>query len=240
MTRRSRIDPRPVGAPRRSADQDRPRASSVAVLLLAALLLVAGCTAEAVPPEGVGDPPPFAACTALTAPPAGAATPGAPAPGTDAAAAPSSGTATDGAALPAVLPDLDLPCFTGGESVSLRALRGPAVINLWASWCQPCRKELPAFQRLVKRSGGDLHVIGVDTRDGRAAARSTAEDLGLTFPNLFDPDEELRRALDRPFVPMTLFVDDGGRIRHLDASGALDDAALAALVERHLGVVVAP
>ena len=85
------------------------------------------------------------------------------------------------------LPDLRLPCFTGGEPVGLDAVRGPAVINLWASWCGPCRKELPAFQRLAGRTGGQLHVVGVDTRDDREAAQSLAADLGSDLSHAFRP-----------------------------------------------------
>ncbi|MFD0819309.1 TlpA family protein disulfide reductase, partial [Micromonospora zhanjiangensis] len=136
------------------------------------------------------------------------------------------------------LPDLRLPCFTGGAPVGLAELPGPAVINLWASWCPPCRKELPAFQRLAVRAGDRLHVLGVDTRDDRAAAESLATDFGLTYPTLFDPDERLRRALARTALPVTLFVDGQGRVRHVDNTGALTDDTLAALVERHLDVPV--
>ncbi|MBO4205000.1 TlpA family protein disulfide reductase, partial [Micromonospora echinofusca] len=138
---------------------------------------------------------------------------------------------------PATLPALDLPCFTDGSTVTLAGLRGPAVVNLWASWCAPCRDELPAFQRLAERTAGTLHVVGVNSRDGREAARSVGLDLGLTFPTLADPQEQLSRQLGRNALPLTLFVDGQGRIRHLDSSGALDDATLTGLVRQHLGVV---
>lgn len=137
------------------------------------------------------------------------------------------------------MPAVRLPCFTGGETVALDSVRGPAVINIWASWCQPCREELPAFQRLAERTAGRLHVVGVDNRDRRESARSLAVDLGLSYPNLVDRDERLRTELGQAALPVTLFADGQGRIRHLDGSGALDDATLAALVERHLQVAVA-
>lgn len=181
------------------------------------LLLAAGCAARPEPPVDAAAPP-FADCGALAESPAGAG---------------------GGASAPTNrLPDLELPCFTGGAAVPLRALRGPVVINLWASWCAPCRAELPAFQRLADRAGDRLHVVGVDTRDRPAAAQSLATDLGLTFPTLADPGEELRVAVNRAALPVTVFVDASGRVRHIHDSAALDDRALADLVARHLDVQV--
>jgi len=113
------------------------------------------------------------------------------------------------------------------------------VINLWASWCHPCRKELPVFQHLADTMGERVHVVGVDTRDERESAQSLAADLGITYPNLVDRDELLRTALGRSTLPLTLFVDGQGRIRHVHDAGALDDDALAGLLQRHLGVAMA-
>jgi thiol-disulfide isomerase/thioredoxin len=221
-------------------------------LLLPLLLLAGACTRTASGPAAtpVGSSAPFADCAALSRPPAKPAGPSAAGPSSagpsstdpSSTGTPAGGTDPAGnrglvpAGAPTLLPDLRLPCFTGGDPVGLAAVRGPAVVNLWASWCPPCRKELPAFQRLAGRAGGQLHVVGVDTRDDRDAARSLAVDFGLTFPTLFDPDEQLRRKVARNALPITLFVDAEGRVRHIDNTGALDDSSLSALVERHLGV----
>ncbi|MGW1059564.1 TlpA family protein disulfide reductase [Micromonospora rubida] len=225
----------------------------LAAVLLPLALLAAGCTASAGDPAPPGPrkntrPSPFAACEALTAPPAAApptptASGSAPAPPTPTASgfAPSGSGAEPAGSAPAggaALPELTLPCFTGGDPVALRAVRGPAVINLWASWCPPCRKELPAFQRLSERSAGRLQVVGVNARDGRDAAQSIGEDFGIRFPVLFDQGDSLSRGLNRNAIPLTVFVDADGRVRHVDVSGALDDARLAELVRRHLGLEV--
>ncbi|MGQ5259219.1 TlpA family protein disulfide reductase [Micromonospora sp. ZYX-F-536] len=199
----------------------------LALLLLPLLLLVgAGCTdgtaGEPPPrPAAAERPSPFQDCAALsTAPPsaAGVATP-----------------ASGGQALP----ELTLACFTGGAPVTLPSIVGPAVINVWASWCPPCRKELPAFQRLSERAAGRLQVVGVNSRDSRSGAQSIGEDFGVRFPILVDQGEALQRELQRNAIPLTLFVDAQGRIRHVDATGALDDARLAELVRQHLGLEVA-
>ncbi|QGN46442.1 TlpA family protein disulfide reductase [Micromonospora sp. WMMD558] len=195
--------------------------------LLVPVLLLAGCTAG--PEQGApatrdgaaqNRPSPFADCAELTA---------APAPSGTATAVPGGGTP---------LPELTLTCFTGGAPVALRDVRGPVVINLWASWCAPCRKELPAFQRLSDRADGRLTVLGVNTRDTRGGAQSIGEDFGVRFPTLVDQGEALQRALGRNAIPLTVLVDADGRIRHVDASGALDDTRLTDLVRQHLGVAV--
>ncbi|MEH0934420.1 TlpA family protein disulfide reductase [Micromonospora psammae] len=200
-----------------------------AALLVPVLLAVAGCTATeqgAPPPSATRAerPSPFADCATLTSAPAA----------TGAATSASTGDAG------ARLPELSLSCFTGGAPVALRDVRGPLVVNLWASWCAPCRQELPAFQRLSERSAGKLQVLGVNNRDSRGGAQSIGEDFGVRFPMLFDQGGALQRELKRNAMPLTLLVDAGGRIRHVDSSGALDDARLTELVRRHLGVEVAP
>lgn len=194
----------------------------LAYLLVPLLLGVAGCTGSAEEPAGRAPatraerPSPFADCAPLTAaPPSGSAPSGAPGD---------------------PLPDLALSCFTGGAPVNVRDIKGPAVINVWASWCPPCRKELPAFQRLSERAGGRFQVIGVNSRDSRGGAQSIGEDFGVRFPMLVDQGDAFERALGRNAFPLTVLVDADGRIRHTDSTGALDDARLAELVRTHLGV----
>lgn len=194
----------------------------LAYLLVPLLLVVAGCTGTTEEPAGPAPatraerPSPFADCAPLTAAPASGPAP--------------SGTPGD------PLPDLALSCFTGGAPVNVRDIRGPAVINVWASWCPPCRKELPAFQRLSERAGGRFQVIGVNSRDSRGGAQSIGEDFGVRFPMLVDQGDAFERALGRNAFPLTVLVDADGRIRHTDSTGALDDARLAELVRTHLGV----
>lgn len=182
------------------------------VAALAGLVLGAGgCDGG----ESTGPQSPLAECDQLTAAPAGA------------------GVAAGGGE---PLPDLSLPCFTGGEPFPLAELRGPAVVNLWASWCGPCREELPALQQYADRAAGQVHVLGVVTEDRWAAAAALATDLGLRFPALDDPDARLNAELGTFALPVTLFVDAAGRVRHVHRTGALDREELARLVRDHLGV----
>jgi cytochrome c biogenesis protein CcmG/thiol:disulfide interchange protein DsbE len=178
-------------------------------------LLLAGCTAAEPEPVTTTDDTasPFADCAALSASPAGG-----------------------GAAAPD-LPDVSLPCFTGGGQVRLAGLRGPAVINLWGSWCGPCREELPIIQELADATAGRLRVIGVDTADSRDAGASFAADQGVTLPTLYDRDKKLLSALGRATLPVTVFVGADGR-RQVYTGKALDKPTLGGLVRAHTGVTV--
>jgi thiol-disulfide isomerase/thioredoxin len=189
--------------------------------IAAVLVLLAGCGQE---PRPAAPPVPFAGCAALAQPP-----PDAPPPGAPAAIGPA----------PSPLPTVALPCYAGGADVDVAALRGPAVVNVWASWCPPCRRELPLLQRFADRHPRGVHVIGVVSTDDRDAALALAGDLGLRFPHLYDGDGALMRAVERNSLPVTLFIDARGRVREIHNTRALDQPTLDRLAARHLGLVPA-
>ena len=137
-----------------------------------------------------------------------------------------------------VLPALTLPCFGHPGTVELRRLGGrPTVVNLWASWCGPCKEELPILQKAHLALRERVRFLGVDTRDSVRPARETLLVTGVTYPSVVDDDEQLRRALGAGAIgmPLTLFVDARGQIagRHL---GGLTEADLRAALREHLGV----
>jgi cytochrome c biogenesis protein CcmG, thiol:disulfide interchange protein DsbE len=211
------------------ASRPAPAAALARWLTPPLVLLLAACTATEVTPDPDEPPSPFADCASLTAPLSAPAPPSASS-AAPAAAAPSSAGAG--------LPDLSLPCFTGGAPVRTADLRGPAVINLWGSWCAPCREELPLMQELADATAGRLHVIGVDTRDDREAGASFATDHGVSMPTLYDREQKLLGALGRINLPVTVFLDGDGK-SFVYNGAALDKPALGELVRAHTGVTVA-
>jgi thiol-disulfide isomerase/thioredoxin len=132
------------------------------------------------------------------------------------------------------VPDIALACFAGGGEVRLRTLGRPAVINLWGSWCPPCRKELPALNAYAGK--GTVLVLGVATEDTRPAAGSIIDDLGLDFPNLYDREGRLHKAIGSLPLPITLFVSGDGTTVYTHRAGALDEAGFERLAREHLGV----
>jgi cytochrome c biogenesis protein CcmG, thiol:disulfide interchange protein DsbE len=138
------------------------------------------------------------------------------------------------------LPDATLPCLGGGRDVRMGSLEGPLVINAWASYCAPCRDELPVLQRLHEAAGDELTVLGIDYEDNApAAALQLASDSGVTFPSVADPTGELRADLQIIALPQTLFVDDQGAIVAIERRELTSFEMAANLVEEHLGVDVA-
>ncbi len=137
------------------------------------------------------------------------------------------------------VPSQTVDCLDGSGAVRLDTLTEPAVINLWASYCIPCHVELPHMQAFAKAAGASVAVIGVDTADRKDAAQSVIDDLGLSYPMVFDPGQRIYNATAGRGLPATLFVAPGGDVRYVYESGtALDEAHLVALTNRYLGVTV--
>lgn len=104
---------------------------------------------------------------------------------------------------------------TQAFQAQLDALRGyPVVVNKWASWCEPCRREFPYLQRLSARFGKRVAFIGVDANDNAAAANTFLGEFPLPYPSFTDPDQDISRLLGATAgFPATAFYDrDGQRV----------------------------
>jgi thiol-disulfide isomerase/thioredoxin len=132
------------------------------------------------------------------------------------------------------VPDLSLACFAGGDKVEIGELHRPAILNLWASWCTPCRTELPALNTYAQR--GTVLVLGVNTEDSRTGAGSIVDDLKLGFPNLYDREGKLHKALGSLPMPVTLFLTADGTVVYTHRAGALDTAGFERIAREYLGV----
>lgn len=115
-----------------------------------------------------------------------------------------------------------------GQPVTLEALRGqPLVLNFWATWCVPCRAEMPELQRLHERLGpAGLVVMGVNQNEAPEAIERYRQELGLDFPTLLDPRLSASREYAVNSIPTTFFIDREGVIRNLFI-GPMTDAVLA-------------
>lgn len=135
-----------------------------------------------------------------------------------------------------VLPPLAFDCLGGGRLDLARAPGLPTVVNLWASWCTPCREELPLMQQLATAGEGKVRVVGVVSKDGRSQAVSFAADAGATFPSAFDGQGDLMGTLGLRGLPYTYLLDPDGSVVFTQFGPVTSESQLRELVSQHLGV----
>lgn len=121
----------------------------------------------------------------------------------------------------------DLPPITGAELDELLRDSGrPSVVNVWASWCPPCRSEAPLLREAHDQFGGSVDFIGVDVQDNQSDAKDFLAEFGIEFEQFFDRPRSVPNFYAAIGTPITFFFDsDGELIRtHL---GVIDDRSLA-------------
>ena len=134
------------------------------------------------------------------------------------------------------LPATVFDCFGGGTLDLSRAPGVPTVLSLWASWCPPCREELPLVQQLADVAGDRVRVLGVASLDGVPQADAFADDAGIHFPSAFDGDGEVMSAIGVNTLPHTLFLAADGSIAYVQTGPVASLSQFQQLVADHLGV----
>lgn len=105
------------------------------------------------------------------------------------------------------------------------------IVNLWATWCGPCRREQPVLTSAHAEAGPDgPFFLGIDERDDPAAALEWIEEFEVAYPSLADPSGYLAYRFGAPFLPVTIVIDADGRLR-FRVVGEIDRATLDRLVE---------
>lgn len=113
-------------------------------------------------------------------------------------------------------PDFALKSSTG-ENLRLSEYRGDVVmINFWATWCGPCRQEMPLLDELYSRyQRVGFSLLGVNIDDDSSRAMSMISELGVSFPVLFDTRKEVSKLYDVDAMPVTVLVDREGKVRYV-------------------------
>jgi thiol-disulfide isomerase/thioredoxin len=127
-----------------------------------------------------------------------------------------------------------LDCLDGNSEILLESIKGPAVINVWGSWCIPCRQEMPFLRELA--ATGKVKIIGIDVEEkNMEAARKFIVDQGMTWPNLYDKDGSTKSTFGMG-VPITWYLDLDGKVvyRHIGVLKSKDQ--LFSEVEKYLGI----
>lgn len=130
------------------------------------------------------------------------------------------------------------PDFTlegaGGGPVRLAGLRGtPVLLNFWATWCVPCRKEMPDFQQVHDSRAGRLAVVAVDLGESAQQVSDFTTELGITYPTVIDREKKVAETYRVVGLPATFLIDREGVVRAV-RFGAFKDVAE---IEKALGKV---
>jgi thiol-disulfide isomerase/thioredoxin len=107
-----------------------------------------------------------------------------------------------------------LECLGGGAPIAADAIMGPALINVWGTWCAPCKKELPHLAHFLQKGDGSVQVIGIAVEEkSQAAVKKFIKSNGMTWPVLYDKSGSTRATFGMG-VPVTWFIDETGEVVH--------------------------
>lgn len=121
----------------------------------------------------------------------------------------------------------DLPAVTAAEfEAHLAELEKPAVVNVWASWCLPCRSEAPLLDEAHRQFGDEIAFIGVDVQDSQPAAKRFLSEFGLDFTHFFDRDRAIPNFYGGLGTPITMFFAPHGELVSIH-NGVIDERTLA-------------
>ena len=117
-----------------------------------------------------------------------------------------------------------------GKAVKLSDMKGtPVVLNFWASWCPPCKAEMPEFDEIAKEYAGKVEFMMVNLTDGQSETQESAQafidSMGYTFPVYFDKDSDAAYKYGIQSIPTTIFIDANGNLV-AGATGAIDGETL--------------
>jgi cytochrome c biogenesis protein CcmG/thiol:disulfide interchange protein DsbE len=108
--------------------------------------------------------------------------------------------------------ELTLDCLDSSPGVNVAAIKGPAIINVWGSWCKPCKDELPFFAEFYQTMDPQIQLIGVDVEEKRIEdGRMFARTHGIMWPNLYDSSSITKKYFGMG-VPVTWFIDGDGKV----------------------------
>lgn len=124
---------------------------------------------------------------------------------------------------------------TSGQAVTLSDLRGqPVVINFWATWCPPCRAEIPHFEAAATRFDGQVIILGVNQAESLITVNPFVREFGMTYPVPLDENNTVSQLYGVSALPTTLFVDSHGVVREV-FPGTMTQAVLEDRISQLLG-----
>jgi thiol-disulfide isomerase/thioredoxin len=129
-----------------------------------------------------------------------------------------------------------LDCLDESSVVNLASIKGPTLVNVWGSWCGPCKDEMPIFVDFYAKHRVSVGLIGISVEEADIQdAQVFVKEYGITWPNLYDSDGSTRTTLGMG-VPITLFIDEKGEIVHRKIGVVTTIEELEDKARKYLGV----
>ena len=133
---------------------------------------------------------------------------------------------------------VEIPCLDGKSSIHIAQLRGPLILNVWGSWCAPCKDEIPIIRSFYSKAKGRIYLLGVNVEEAKKSdATNFILKNGMTWPNLTDPDGRTR-GLFGMGVPVTWFIDSTGKVVYKKIGVLRNEEELRNLVSKYLTITV--
>ena len=131
---------------------------------------------------------------------------------------------------------ISLPCLDGNGKTTFEAIRGPVLVNVWGSWCEPCQQEIPHLVKIAATK--KIAIVGVDVEErNMAAGRAFVESHKMSWPQLYD-EKSVTRGIFGMGVPVTWFIDANGKVAYKQIGLFTSVAQIKTLVKKYLGVTV--
>jgi cytochrome c biogenesis protein CcmG, thiol:disulfide interchange protein DsbE len=134
--------------------------------------------------------------------------------------------------------DTLLNCLAGSQKISVESLRGPLILNVWGSWCGPCKQEMPYFVEFNDQANGKVKLLGIAVEEANSQdAKDFIVSNGMTWPNLYDA-KGITRANFGMGVPVTWFIDKAGTVVYKHVGVINSTAELIELTNKYLKVSI--
>ena len=135
--------------------------------------------------------------------------------------------------------ELKLPCIDGSSEINYHSIKGPIIINVWASWCTGCKEEMPYFVDLYANpifKSGEIKLLGIDVDEKNAdSGPNFIKSHGMSWPHLEDTDSRSKLVFG-PGVPVTYFLDKSGEVIHKHIGAYRSKSQLYEAVEKYFAV----
>jgi thiol-disulfide isomerase/thioredoxin len=159
--------------------------------------------------------------------------------GQETSALPGNGVVVDCSSIATVTTNNDavlLKCLDGKSTVDIGQIKGPVLVNVWGSWCGPCKEEMPIFVDFYRKYKEKVSLIGISVEEADVQnARDFVKLYGMSWPNLNDPDGSTRGILGMG-VPITLFIDAQGAVAYRKIGVVTTIEELERDTKKYLGV----